>query len=143
MNEIISRYAPGREISSTEKIQLGNIEAINSSLSDMSKAITEICDSISNTLVDIFWKAIAVYLWGIFCLPYYIFKALRSDESKRKGKASEILGKKAKVTSQVRQNVKAELGKNADFKNSVTMSLHKYFTKLIELNLQKVIIPIE
>lgn len=143
MNEIISRYAPGREISSTEKIQLDNIEAINSSLSDMSKAITEICDSISNTLVDIFWKAIAVYLWGIFCLPYYIFKALRSDESKRKGKASEILGKKAKVTSQVRQNVKAELGKNADFKNSVTMSLHKYFTKLIELNLQKVIIPIE
>lgn len=29
MNKIISRYAPGREISSTGTIQIGNVDAIN------------------------------------------------------------------------------------------------------------------
>lgn len=143
MNEIISRYAPGREISSTEKIQLGNIEAINSSLSDMSKAITEICDSISNMLANIFWVALGIYLWGIFCAPYYLYKIFRSDESKRKDKVSKIIDKKTEVTSQVEQKIKTELRNNTDFKNTAAISVNKYFTKLIESNLQKVIIPIE
>lgn len=143
MNEIISRYAPGREISSTATIQIGNIDAINNSLSDMSKTISQICDSISNMLADILWAALGVFLWGIFCAPYYLYKILRSDSSKRKDKVGKIIDKKTEVNSQVRQRIKTELEHNVDFKKSVTISLDKYFMKLIESNLQQVIIPIE
>lgn len=143
MNEIISRYAPGREISSTGNVQLGNIQAINDSLSGMSSTISQICDSISNMLADILWAALGVFLWGVFCAPYYLYKLLRSDESKRKDKAEKILDKKGEVTSQVRVKIGAELSNNVAFKNSVTSSLSSYFTKLIETNLQQVMIPIE
>ena len=143
MNKIISRYAPGREISSTGTIQIGNVDAINNSLSDMSKTISQICDSISNMLANIFWVALGIYLWGIFCAPYYLYKLFRSDESKRKDKVSKIIDKKTEVTSQVEQKIKTELRNNTDFKNTVATSVNKYFTKLIESNLQKVIIPIE
>ena len=143
MNEIISRYAPGREISSTGTVQIGYIDAINNSLSDMSKTISQICNSISNLLEDILWVALGVFLWGIFCAPYYLYKILRSDSSKRKDKVDKIIDKKTEVTSQVRQKIKTELENNVDFKKSVTISLDKYFMKLIESNPQQVIIPIE
>lgn len=143
MNEIISRYAPGREISSAGNIQVGGIHAINDSLEDMSSAISQICDSMQNILADILWKALAVYLWGIFCLPYYIYKWFRSDEAKRKDKAEKLLGKNGEVTSKIKAKIKAELSRNTDFNNTVSASLNKYFTKLITTNLQKVMIPIE
>lgn len=143
MNEIISRYAPGREISATGNIQFGNIQAINDSLSNMSSTISQICDSISNMLADILWAALGVFLWGVFCAPYYLYKLLRSDESKRKDKAEKILDKKGEVTSQVKIKINNELSSNTTFKNSVTTSLNKYFNTLIETNLQQVIIPIE
>lgn len=143
MNEVISRYAPGREISSTQRVQVGNIQAINDSLSDMSKTISEICDSITNVLADILWAALGVFLWGVLCAPYYLYKLLRSDESKRKDKVEKILENKSKVTSQVKQKIESELGHNTAFKNSVSTSLDSHFKRLIDSNLQKVIIPIE
>lgn len=143
MNEVISRYAPGREISSTQRVQVGNIQAINDSLSDMSKTISEICDSITNVLADILWAALGVFLWGVLCAPYYLYKLLRSDESKRKDKVEKILENKSKVTSQVKQKIESELGHNTAFKNSVSTSLDNHFKRLIDTNLQKVIIPIE
>lgn len=143
MNEVISRYAPGREISSTQRVQVGNIQAINDSLSDMSKTISEICDSITNVLADILWAALGVFLWGVLCAPYYLYKLLRSDESKRKDKVEKILENKSKVTSQVKQKIETELGHNTAFKNSVSTSLDNHFKRLIDTNLQKVIIPIE
>lgn len=143
MNEIISRYAPGREISSTSKIQFNNIQAINDSLSDMSSTISQICDSISNVIADILWAALAVFLWGAFCAPYYLYKLLRSDESKRKDKVEKILEKKGEITSQLRNKINSELKNNASFNTSVTSSLTNYFNALIETNLQQVMIPIE
>lgn len=143
MNEIISRYAPGREISATGNIQIDNLQAINNSLSNMSATISQICDSISNMLADILWAALGVFLWGVFCAPYYLYKFLRSDESKRKDKAEKILNKKGEVISQVRTKISNELSSNTAFKNSVTASLDNYFDTLIESNLQQVIIPIE
>lgn len=143
MNEIISRYAPGREISSSGSVQIGELRAINDSLSDMSSTLSEICDSISNVLADILWAALGIFLWGIFCAPWYIYKYFRSDESKRQDKADEILEKKDEVTSQVSTKINTELQSNTAFKSSVTNSFSTYFTKLIETNLQKVMIPIE
>ena len=143
MNEIISRYAPGREISSSGSVQIGELRAINDSLSDMSSTLSEICDSISNVLADILWAALGIFLWGIFCAPWYIYKIFRSDKSKRQAKADKILEKKDEVTSQVSTKINTELQSNTAFKSSVTNSFSTYFTKLIETNLQKVMIPIE
>ena len=143
MNEIISRYAPGREISSSGSVQIGELRAINDSLSDMSSTLSEICDSISNVLADILWAALGIFLWGIFCAPWYIYKIFRSDKSKRQAKADKILEKKDEVTSQVSTKINTELQSNTAFKSSVTNSFSTYFTKLIDTNLQKVMIPIE
>ena len=143
MNEIISRYAPGREISSSSKLSIGNIQAINDSLSNMSKTISDICDSISNVLGDILWAALGVFLWGVLCAPYYLYKIFRSDESKRKDKADKVRDKRFEVTWQVQSKINSELSNNTQFKNSVSSSLNNYFTKLIDTNLAQVIIPIE
>ena len=43
--------------------------------------------------------ALGVFLWGIFCAPYYLYKILRSDSSKRKDKVGKIIGKKTEVNS--------------------------------------------
>lgn len=72
MNKIISRYAPGREISSTGTIQIGNVDAINNSLSDMSKTISQICDSISNMLANIFGLHLA-FIYGGYSVHHITF----------------------------------------------------------------------
>ena len=143
MNEIISLYAPGREISFNETIQLGQIQTINDSLSDLSSEISKICDSISNIVADILWIALAAFLWGVFCLPYYIYKIFRSDEVKRRKKAEQILKKKEEITKKVLTKIFNELENNKVFEQAVTSSFGNYFTRLMETNLKQVIIPIE
>lgn len=147
MNEIISRYAPGREISSPGSVNVGDVKAINDSLSEMSATISKICDSTTNVVSDVLWVALGISLFGIFSAAYYVIKVainiFRSDEDKRKDKAEKILDKKYEVTSEVESKLKIELAKNTAFKNAVTNSLSNYFTKLIENNLQQVMIPIE
>lgn len=147
MNEIISRYAPGREISSSGSVNVGDVKAINDSLSEMSATISKICDSITNVVSDVLWAALGIFLFGLFSVAYYVIKGainfFRSDEDKRKDKAEKILDKKYEVTSEVESKLKIELAKNTAFKNAVTNSLSNYFTKLIENNLKQVMIPIE
>ena len=143
MNEIIGRYAPGREISYTGNIQLSDLSAINNSLSNLSSTISQICDSISNMLADILWAALGVFLWGVLCAPYYLYKIFRSDESKRKEKVGKVLEEKDIITFRIRNEINKELSNNAKFKDSVADSLNNYFNTLIETNLQQVIIPIE
>lgn len=147
MNEIISRYAPGREISSSGSVNVGDVKAINDSLSEMSATISKICDSITNVVSDVLWATLGIFLFGLFSVAYYVIKGainhFRPNEDKRKDKAEKILDKKYKVTSEVESKLKIELAKNTAFKNVVTNSLSNYFTKLIESNLQQVMIPIE
>lgn len=143
VNEIISLYAPGREISSSEKVKIENLQAINESLSSMSSSISQICDSISNVIADILWAALGVFLWGVFCLPYYAWKYFRSDESKRQDKAGKILEKQDQITADIKFDLLKKIRWNSVFKDSVTKSLNSYFTKIMETNLQQVIIPIE
>ena len=114
------------------------------SLRDMTTAINSISRSVGDIIAEILWKALAVFLWGVFAISYYIIKAIfTSDESKRKDKAKNILEKKKEITSQVGDSICSNLQSNATFKMQVTKALKDYFTALIELNLQKVIIPIE
>lgn len=144
MNKIISRYAPGQEITLTGNVSIGNQQAIADSLRDMTTAINSISRSMGDIIAEILWKALAVFLWGVFAISYYIIKAIfTSDESKRKDKANNILEKKIEITSQVGDSICSNLQSNATFKMQVTKALKDYFTALIELNLQKVIIPIE
>lgn len=147
MNEIISRYAPGREISVSGSVNLGDVKAINDSLSEMSSTISKICDSITNVVSDVLWAALGIFLFGLFSVAYYVIKGainfFRSDEDKRKDKAEKILDKKYEVSSEVESKLKVELARNTAFKNAVTSSLSNYFTKLIDNNLQQVMIPIE
>ncbi len=143
MNDIISRYAPGREISFVGNAHIGNIQAINDSLNGMSRTLSEICDSITNILKDILWAALGVILWGVFCAPYYLIKFLRPDKYKRKDKCKKVLSKKDDVVSEVRTKIDNELDNNDTFKYSVQKELNSYFTNLMETNLQQVMIPIE
>ena len=144
MNEIISRYAPGREITMSNSLNLGNQQAITDSLKDMSSVIAAICDSISQIIADILWKALAAFLWGVFAIPYYVLKAIfTSDESKRKDKANDILDKKDEIVANVNVDIKRNLRGNSNFKNVVTKTLMDFFKEMIDSNLQKVIIPIE
>lgn len=144
MNKIISRYAPGQEITLTENVSVGNQQAIADSLRDMSEVINAISKSTGDIIADILWKALAAFLWGVFAIPYYILKAVfTSDESKRKDKAKDILNKKSEITSQVNGSIRSNLTMNNAFKIQVTKALKDYFSALIDVNLQKVIIPIE
>ena len=146
-NEIISRYAPGREISINGNISSVDMSSINKNLEDMSKTISDICDSITNTLANVLWAALGIFLFGIFAVGYYIIKGIynffRDDRDIRKDKADKLLEKRDKVVSEVCIKLDSELGSNCQFKTSLMSALNKYFTDLIDTNLQKVIIPIE
>lgn len=147
MNQIISRYAPGREITQVGFVTIGDIDEINKSFEDMKTVIADICDNITNVIADILWVILGVILWGIFCLPYYIGKAIynyfRDDKDKRKDKVDKLLKKKAEVIAKVQIGLKQKLNSNLSFKNTIKSSLNKYYTNLIDKNLQQVMIPIE
>lgn len=145
MNKVISLYVPGREISmKSSNVRIRNHEGILNSIQDMSAIINTISMSVGSIIAEILWKALAIYLFGIFTLPYYALKYfLTSDESKRKDKAKDILSKKSDITSNVRSSIRFNLTANSDFKSQITTTLKDYFTKVIDENLQQVIIPIE
>lgn len=144
MNKIISRYSPGKEITMLGNLSIGSQQAISDSLRDMKEVINAISKSTGDIIADILWKALAAFLWGVFAIPYYIIKnVLKSDESKRRDKAKDILDKKFEIINQVNTSIRSSLVANNLFKIKVTKSLKDYFTALIDSNLQKVIIPIE
>lgn len=144
MNKIISRYAPGQEISISGAINIGNQQAIADSLRDMNEVIQAISKSMGDIIADVLWAALGVFLWGVFVAPYYILKSLlTSDESKRKDKAKDILDKKDEITVNLRRSIKDKLKTNSKFRSEVTTSLQNYFREIIDKNLQRVIIPIE
>lgn len=144
MNKIISRYSPGKEITMLGNLSIGSQQAISDSLRDMKEVINAISKSTGDIIADILWKALAAFLRGVFAIPYYIIKnVLKSDESKRRDKAKDILDKKFEIINQVNTSIRSSLVANNLFKIKVTKSLKDYFTALIDSNLQKVIIPIE
>lgn len=147
MNEIISRYAPGREIATFGSVKVKDIQAINNSLDNMSVTISEICDSITSVLSQILWAALGLFLFGIFSVAYYLIKGVynffRDDKDVRKDKAAKLLEEELNVTTQMEEKLRTELRNSTTFKNAVTFSLNNYFTKLIDSNLQQVMIPIE
>ena len=144
INLIISRYAPGQEITLSGNINLSNQQTIADSLKEMNDVIQTISMGMSKIIEEIIWKTIAAVLWGVFAIPYYILKALlTSDESKRKEKAKDILDKKGEITGKLINSIMEKLESNTTFKTEVTKSLQNYFKEVIDKNLQKVIIPIE
>ena len=147
MNNIIQIYAPGQEIVSIKNVNIDNIKAINESLENMSSTISEICNSITNVLEDILWAALGLFLWGIFCLPYYILKGmynlLRDDKEKREVKVKKIFEKKDEITPKIEEKICENLNNNPDFKNTVKSALNNYFKNLVDDYLQQVKIPIE
>lgn len=144
MNKIISRYAPGREITISGNVSLGNQQAIAESLNEMNGVIQTISKSMGDIIADALWVALGVILWGVLAAPYYILKALlTSDESKRKDKAKDILGKKDSIKCDLIISICENLQSNATFKKEVTSSLQNFFREVIDKNLQMVIIPIE
>lgn len=144
MNKIISRYAPGQEISEIGKVSIGNQQAVVDSMANMTELINAIDKSMGDIIADVLWKVLAAVLWGVFAIPYYILKSiLTSDESKRKDKAKDILNKESEITSQVKAAISTNLATHQTFRHQVTYALRIYFSALIDVNLQKVIIPIE
>lgn len=148
LNNIISRYAPGREMSSIKVEALeGDTDAIKKCLDSMKLTIAKICDSITNVVKDVLLAAIGLFLFGIFAAGYYLIKAIfngvSSDTEKRRKKANKILDKKDDIVSGVKQKLSSELNNNQSLKKTVTDSLNSYFIKLIEANLTQVKIPIE
>ena len=143
MNEIISLYAPDREISISSKAKLGNMDEINQSLSDLSKTISSVCDNLTNIVADILWVALGVFLWGVLCAPYYLWKALRPAKIKRQSKVDKVLEKKYETLSNIKSGISSKLQNNDSFKENVVSALNNYFNNLIESNLQRVMIPIE
>lgn len=144
MNKIISRYAPGKEITMSGSATIGNQKAIADSLKEMNDIIQNISKSMGDIIADALWVALGVFLWGVFVAPYYLLKAfLTSDESKRKDKAKDILDKEGSIKTNLEISITEKLLDNKVFKNEVSTSLQKYFREIIDLNLQKVKIPIE
>ncbi len=144
MNAIISRYAPGQEIVRFGNVNLGQQEAIENTLAELNNVISKIGKDMGDIISDILWKALAVFLWGVFALPYYILKSLlTSDESKRRDKAQNIIKKKIEIINNVKGSIRDNLTKNRDFKNQMTSAIKSYFDTLIDTNLQRVRIPIE
>ena len=143
MNEIISLYAPDREISISNKAKLSNMDEINQSLTDLSSTISSVCDNLTNIVADILWAALAVFLWGVLCAPYYLWKALRPAKSKRQSKVDKVLEKKNETLSNIKSGIISKLRDNDNFKKNIVSALNNYFNNLIESNLQQVMIPIE
>ena len=144
MNKIISRYAPGQEITLSGIVDIGDQQAIAESLNEMNGVIQTISKSMGDIIADVLWVALGVILWGVFAAPYYILKALlTSDESKRKDKAQDILKQEDEIKRNLIISIYEKILDNKKFKTDVTAKIQKYFREVIDKNLQKVIIPIE
>lgn len=144
MNAIISRYAPGQEITKSGNVSLADQETITKTLGELNDVISKVGKDMGDIIADILWKALAVFLWGVFALPYYVLKALlTSDESKRRDKAENILKKKFEIINDVEGSILDNLAQNSTFKNQIIVSVKSYFNTLIDVNLQQVRIPIE
>lgn len=144
INAIISRYAPGQEITKTGSVSLADQETVTKTLNELNDVISKIGKDMGDIISDILWKALAVFLWGVFALPYYVLKVLlTSDESKRKDKAENILKKKFEIINNVKDSIQNNLAQNSAFKNQITVAVKSYFDTLIDVNLQQVRIPIE
>lgn len=143
MNDIISLYAPGREISVSENIDIADINALNGSMEDLSKIIKTMCDSLNNMLGKIILYAILYALFGVWGLIVWVIDIFRSDEAKRRGKVKKLLNKKNEIFTKIKQKIISELEENENFKETVNKSVQEYLLKVFNSNLQKVIIPIE
>ena len=144
MNAIISRYAPGQEITKSGGVSLVNQEAIANTLRELNDVISNIGKDMSDIIADLLWKALAAFLWGVFALPYYILKALLTDdESKRKDKAEYLLKKRMEIMFKIRNSIQTNLADNSTFKREMQKATKAYFDTLIDSNLQRVRIPIE
>ncbi len=148
MNEIISRYAPGREIVATAKVQIGDMSAIDESLDSLSEMMDDVCNSITSIVGDVLWAVLGFVLWGVYAIPYYLIKGaynkfFRDDKDKRNDKVKKILEKESEIISKIEEEMNSKLKENSVFKDAVSKSLNTYFVKLIDDNLQQVIIPIE
>lgn len=147
MNEIICRYSPGREIKLTGSVQTVHIECVSESLSDFSSTIAQICDNITNVVVDVIWNIFWTSLFGIFAISWLIIKGIvnlfRDDDEIRRNKVDKLLEKKDEICSDVRSKIRNKLKYNSAFKATLTKTFSDYFTRQMEVNLQQVIIPIE
>lgn len=140
MNQIICRYAPGREIKLNGNVQIGEVEAIHSSLDELSKTIATISDDVIDGLGDV----ILVFVIFVFLGWYFILKSIFStDEETRKDKADQLLRKKDSICKEATEKICAKLNSNESFKLKVTRAMSTYFTEQMERNLKQVIIPIE
>lgn len=144
MNDIIRRYSPDHEIVMDGNMQVGDLSAISESLKDLSAIIDNICNDISQYIVQAMWAALGAILFGMFIIPYYALKALlTSDESKRKDKVKKILDQKLTITNKVRESIISKLKEDASFTSTISKTMGNYFSGVIESNLEKVKIPIE
>ncbi len=143
-NEIISNYAPGREITVSGSVSVGDMSAVNKSLESMSATISKILDSNSNTLYSIVKELLNLIP---IILSYYVLKRVytlfKDDKEVRKEKVRILFDNRLEVYGKVRNQLNEQLSQDRKFKESLTSSLSRYFNNMLESNLQKVIIPIE
>lgn len=147
MNKIICIYAPGRELKMTGSVQINHIGSISESISGLSSMISQICDNITNVVADVLWAALGLFLWGVFAVGWYLIKGIinmfRSDDEIRSDKADKLLEKKDEICSDVRKKIQSKLKTDSAFKATLNKTFSDYFTRQMETNLQKVMIPIE
>lgn len=143
INEIICRYAPGREIKLTDSTPIGHIEGINESLDDLSSKIAHICDNITHVVADGLLAALAMFFGRIFAdIVRNIIRLLYRDDEIRRDKADKLLKKKDEICPDVKSKILNNL-KDSSFKSTLIRTFSDYFTQQMEANLQQVMIPIE
>lgn len=143
LNQIISYYAPGREIKHIETPSLSK-SVVGFDPTEFQK----ICMGCTNHLVsDLLWAALGIFLFGVFALLYYVIKGVfglfKSEEEKRQELCQQILSKKDEIVPKIRLDLKTKLSENYQFADTLSKHVSSYFESLIKYNVNLIRIPIE
>ena len=142
LNQVISYYAPGREIKILE------IPSVAKSVDFDPQRLQQICMEYTNHVMkDILAAALGLFLFGIFAVVYYVCKGIsnlfKSEQSKRDDLCEQITDKKYKIKGEIKNKIKSELKRNVEFTSKVSEEVSNYLEQLIEYNVNLIRIPIE
>ncbi len=144
MNEIIRQYAPGREVSYSASVNVGNVNEFDECLAEMRKVISEIStsDAFYNVMILLI-AAIAAMFNPLYAIIVLMKGWFESDESKRVAAARKVTDKEKDIKTSIETKIVDTLKNNERFMSKISNLLNNYLTQIIELDLKKVIIPIE
>lgn len=144
LNDVISVYSPGREISDNFSIDNDKSMNVINALKSAQDSIAKACADLKNNdwIRHLLAGFIAFFLSILGGLIFDLIFA-PSDEDKRRKKVNALFGKRNDICREMTNKIEYSLKSSPHFESHIDTAFRQFFTEYIETNLNNVMIPIE